>query len=41
MSGNINSKVEFEQNKILEIFTVVTAYVSSFTVIVVIYEMNF
>jgi len=41
LSGNINSKIEFEQNKILEILTALTAYISQSTIIAGVCEMNF
>lgn len=41
LSGNINSKIELEQNKIFKILTIITVCISLPTLIVGIYGMNF
>lgn len=41
LNGNINSKIELEQNKIFKILTIITVCVSLPTLIVGIYGMNF
>jgi magnesium transporter len=41
LSGNINSKIELEQNKIFKILTIITVSISLPTLIVGIYGMNF
>lgn len=41
LSGNINSKIELEQNKIFKILTIITVCISLPTLVVGIYGMNF
>lgn len=41
LNGNINSKIELEQNKIFKILTIITVCISLPTLIVGIYGMNF
>ena len=41
LSGNINSKIELEQNKIFKILTIITVSISLPTLIVGVYGMNF
>jgi magnesium transporter len=41
LSGNINSKIELEQNKIFKILTIITVCISLPTLIVGVYGMNF
>jgi magnesium transporter len=41
LNGNINSKIELEQNKIFKILTIITVCISLPTLIVGVYGMNF
>ena len=41
LTGNINSKIELEQNRIFKILTIITVCISLPTLIVGIYGMNF
>jgi len=41
LNGNINSKIELEQNKIFKILTIITVCISLPTLIAGIYGMNF
>ena len=41
LSGNINSKIELEQNKIFKILTIITVCISLPTLIAGVYGMNF